>query len=137
MSAIPRNELSRRLRRQFERFQFEVKAEVICQSRKTWGQVTDISKSGLFIELPGAPGQGERFSVSLALNLPLRLNCVVRRVVPAVGIGVSVSVPEQSKKRFDALLLALSAGGDSASAAASVPRPEAPRTVAKAATARA
>jgi hypothetical protein len=137
LSAIPCNELSRRLRRQFERFQFEVNAEVAWQSRKVWGRITDVSKSGLFIEMAGAPEPGQHFSVSLALNVPLKLNCTVRRVVPGLGIGVSLSAPESSKKRFEALLLALSAGGDSAAAAAQAPRPEPPRTLAKAVAAKA
>ena len=137
MSAIPRNELSRRLRRQFERFQFEVNAEVTWQSRRMWGRITDLSKSGLFIEMAGAPEPGQHFSVSLALNVPLKLNCTVRRVVPGLGIGVSLSAPESSKKRFQALLLALSAGGDSTTTAAKAPRPEPPRTLAKAVAARA
>jgi hypothetical protein len=137
LSAIPCDELSRRLRRQFDRFQFEVNAEVSWRSGKSWGRLTDISRSGLFIEMAEAPPPGAHFSVSLALNLPLKLTCIVRRVVPGHGIGVALSVPEQSKKRFEALLLALSGGGDSASTAAKAPRPEPPRISAKAAAAKA
>ena len=39
MSAIPREELSRRLRRGFERFKFTVNAEIVWQSQKKWGRV--------------------------------------------------------------------------------------------------
>ena len=137
VNPIPRRELSRRLRREFARYQFQVKAEILWQSRKVWGRVTDVSRGGLFIEMADAPCLGAHFTANLSLNAPLRVGCVVRRVVPGHGIGVELSVPEQSRKRFQALLLALSAGADPATTAASAPRTETPRTVAKAAAAKA
>jgi PilZ domain-containing protein len=135
LSAIPREELSRRLRRQFARFTFQVKAEVVWQAGTSWGRVTDLSRGGLFIEMAEPPCPGTHFTASLALNVPLKVDCVVRHVIHGRGIGVALSVPEQSKKRFEALLLALSAGGDPARTAAKAPRPEPPRTMAKAAAA--
>ena len=137
MNPIPRRELSRRLRREFARYQFRVEAEILWQSRKIWGRVTDVSRGGLFIEMADAPCLNAHFTANLALNTPLRVNCVVRRVVPGFGIGVAVSVPEASRKRFQALLLALSAGADPAVTAVTVPRSEPPRTLAKAAAAKA
>ena len=138
MNPISRNELSRRLRqehREFARYHFQVAAEIAWQSRKIWGRVTDVSRGGLFIESADSPCLGAHFVVQLALNAPLRINCIVRRVAPGRGIGVAISVPEQSRKRFQALLLALSAGGDSAAAAAKATPPNLPRTLAKGATA--
>lgn len=137
VNPISRRELSRRLRREFARYQFRVEAEIVWQSRKIWGRVTDVSRGGLFIEMADAPCLGAHFTANLALNTPLRVNCIVRRVVPGFGIGVELSVPEMSRKRFQALLLALSAGEDPAMTAAREPRPEQPRTVAKAAAAKA
>jgi hypothetical protein len=133
VNPIPRRELTRRLRREFARYQFQVKAEILWASRRVWGNVTDISRGGLFIEMANAPCIGAHFTVQLALNEPLRLNCVVRRVVPNLGVGVALSVPEESRKRFQALLLALSAGADPTTTAASIPRPEPPRVRAAAA----
>ncbi len=135
MNPIPRRELTRRLRREFARYQFQVKAEIMWQSRKIWGTVTDVSRGGMFIEMANAPCIGAHFTVHLALNEPLRLTCVVRRVVPDLGIGVALSVPEQSRKRFQALLLALSAGADPATTSVKIPHTEPPRV--RAATARA
>lgn len=135
MSAIPREELSRRLRRQFTRFKFEVNAEVVWQSRRSWGRITDVSRNGLFIEMAEPPCLGARFAAHLALNVPLKLNCFVRRMIPGRGIGVVLSVPAQSRRRFEALLLALSAGADPAATAAKALRPEPPRPLAKAAAA--
>ena len=126
MSAIPRQELSRRLRRQFARFQFEVNAEVVCESNKEWGRVTDISRTGVFIEMVEPPAVGAEFTAYLALNLPLKLQCVVRRVVPGRGVGVAVTVPPQSRKRFEALLKALLSGADPATTAAKIPQPQPP-----------
>ncbi len=49
----------------------------------------------------------------LSLNVPLRVICVVRRIVPQYGIGVSFVIPEQvDKRRFEALLIALARGAD-------------------------
>ena len=135
MSAIPREELSRRLRRKFTRFKFEVKTELEWQSKRVWSRVSDVSRNGLFIEMPDPPGVGTRFAAHLALNAPLYLNCVVRRVVPGCGIGVSIAVPEESKKRFDALLTALALGAGPATTGARVPHGESPRAAVKVAAA--
>lgn len=135
MSAIPRVELTRRLRRQFERFKFEVKTQVVWESGKAWGRVTDVSRNGLFIELDEPLALGVNVSVHLALNVPLKLNGVVRRPVAGRGIGVGLSVPEESKKRFDALLKALSLDADPAAAAAKASRGDSPRPAARAAVA--
>jgi hypothetical protein len=126
VNPIPRRELTRRLRREFARYQFHVKAEILWQSQKVWGTVTDVSRGGLFIEIEHAPCMGAHFTAHLALNEPLRLGCVVRRVVPDLGVGVSLSIPEQSRKRFQALLLALSAGADPATTSVKIPKTEPP-----------
>ena len=136
MNPISRRELTQRLRREFARYQFQVRAEILWASRRVWGNITDVSRGGMFIEMAHAPCVGARFTVQLALNEPLRLNCVVRRVVPDLGVGVVLSVPEQSRKRFNALLVALAAGADPATTAANIPGPDRPRTIAKAASAR-
>jgi hypothetical protein len=133
MNPIPRRELTRRLRREFARYQFQVRAEILWASRRVWGNVTDVSRSGMFIEMAEAPCVGAHFTLQLALNEPLRLGCVVRRVVPNLGVGVVLSVPEPSRKRFHALLVALSGGADPATTAVSVPRPELPKVRAAAA----
>jgi len=127
LSAIPRMELSRRLRREFERFKFEVKTFVIWQSGKAWGRVTDISRNGLFIEITESPGLGGHFTAHLALRVPLQLHCLVRRVVPGRGVGVGFAVPEESRERFEALLTALSLNADPIASAAKPQRSESPR----------
>ena len=137
LSRIPREELSRRLHRQFRRFKFQVNAEVVWQARQSWGRVTNVSRNGLFVEMAEPPSLGSRFTTRLALNVPLELDCLVRRVVPGRGIGVALSVPARSKRRFEALLLALSASSDPAATAAAAPRREPPQPLEKAAAAKA
>jgi hypothetical protein len=132
MEPIDRNELAGRLRREFARYQFHVNAEITWRS-KVWGRVTDISRGGMFIEVADPPGLGASLTVRLALNVPLRLECVVRRIVPDQGVGVTISVGKRAQKRFDALLLALSTGADPAEAGANITQPQRPRTKAVAA----
>ncbi|HVB54915.1 MAG TPA: PilZ domain-containing protein [Candidatus Acidoferrales bacterium] len=122
MNPIPRPELSHRLRRQFTRYRFYADTEIVWESAKRWGRVTNISRKGMFIEIVDAPPLDSAFPMLLALNIPLQIDCVVRRIVPGRGIGVSISLPGQSRKRFEALLLALGAGADPAATSASVSR---------------
>jgi hypothetical protein len=104
---IPHEELFNRLRRSFARYEFRVDAEVIWHKQHLKGQVRNISRGGLFIELEQPLPMNASFCAFLALDTPLQLNCKVRRVVPERGIGVTVSVPASVRQRFDGLLLAL------------------------------
>ncbi len=100
-------------RRASPRYQFQVDIEIQGRSKSVWGRVRNISREGMFIELDDAPGPGAKFSGNLSLNVPLRVTCVVRRIVPQYGIGVSFVIPEQvDKRRFEALLIALARGAD-------------------------
>ncbi len=71
----------------------------------------------MFIELSELPELHASFSGSLALNEPLRVNCVVQRVVPGRGVGVAIVIPDKdAKRRFEALLFALAQGSGPAAA---------------------
>jgi hypothetical protein len=133
MEPIPRRELFNRLRREFARYQFHADAEIVYRSQQSRGRVTDISRGGMFVEVADPPPLGASFIVRIALNVPLQLDCVVRRVVDDRGVGVSLSVGERAKKRFEALLLALSVGEDPAVTSENLPQPKRPRTMAVAA----
>lgn len=108
MKAFSSSELT--VRRKFARYEFHVNAEIVWQSRKQYGRVTDISRGGMFIELSDPPCLGASFTAYLALNAPLRINCTVHRMVSSQGVGVAFSVHPGDKRRFEALLLAL--GGE-------------------------
>lgn len=102
-------------RRKSARYEFNTAIEIEWCSKKYWGQVRNISRHGMFIELPDLPVLNAAFSASLALNKPLRVECVVRRTVPGHGIGVSVTLPsKEARLRYEALLLALSLGPETA-----------------------
>ena len=102
-------------RRRSARYEFNTDIEIEWCSKKYWGRVRNISRHGMFIELPDLPVLNAAFSASLALNKPLRVECVVRRVVPGRGIGVTVTLAStESRMRYEALLQALSLGSESA-----------------------
>jgi hypothetical protein len=99
------------------RYEFSAAIEIEWCSKRYWGCVRNISRHGMFIELPDLPVLNAVFSASLALNMPLRVECVVRRAVPGQGIGVSVTlISKESRMRYEALLQALSLGSGPAHA---------------------
>jgi len=70
------------------------------------GSVIDISAEGMRIEIADPLWVGAGFSAVLAP--PLRMECVVRRVEPGRGMGVSLVTPEaEDRVRLAALLDAL------------------------------
>ena len=72
------------------------------------GIVRDLSAEGMLVETPDPLWVGATFAAELALDTPLRLDCVVRRVEPGRGIGVALIVPEEADRaRFEALLATL------------------------------
>ena len=100
-------------RRASARYEFSTEIEIEWCSKKIWGRVRNVSKHGMFIELPDAPVLNAAFPASLALNKPLRVECVVRRVVPGQGMGVTVTIPgREERTRYEALLVALSLGSE-------------------------
>ena len=110
-------------RRASPRYQFQVDIELEWRSKTVWGRVRNISREGMFIELDDAPEPGSTFSGNLSLNVPLRVICLVRRIVPQYGVGVSFAIPEVvDKRRFEALLIALARGADPATAGAKLPQ---------------
>ena len=116
-------------RRLAARYEFRADIEIEWYARKLWGRVKDISRTGMFIELPMLDERIGRFTANLALNEPLRMECEVRRVVPGCGVGVTISfAEEEAQARYEALLVALSLG--CLPSAAGVPvlaEPESPR----------
>ena len=104
-------------RRASARYEFSAEIEIEWCGKKIWGRVRNVSRHGMFIELPDVPVVNAAFPASLALNQPLRMECVVRRVVPGHGLGVTVSIPgKEARRRYEALLVALSLGSEPASA---------------------
>ena len=100
-----------------ERYEFSADIELEWCSKRVWGHTGNISRNGMFIELSDLPEINARFFANLALNKALRIECVVRRVVPGRGIGVSIMIPgEEARTRYEALLVALALGSGPAAA---------------------
>jgi len=69
----------------------------------------EISGDGMFIEMEHPLWIGATFQARLALNPPLDVHCVVRRVEPGRGIGASVrTVEPDGASRLKALIHSLS-----------------------------
>jgi len=114
-------------RRYSTRYVFRGDIEIRWGSRLVWGRVLNISRSGMFIELPENPPTNAEFLANLALNAPLKLKCKVRRTVPNYGVGVTIAVENvQDRERFNALLFALAQGADPEGTSSPVPAPTAP-----------
>jgi hypothetical protein len=122
-------ELENRLRREAVRYSFHVDARIVWHGGACWGHVTNISRTGMFIRTNHPPAVGVSFSAYLALDTPLRLECIVRRIVPRRGIGVTLSVPHEEKKRFTALLVALGRSPEQDLIGAGVPTPDPPKVL--------
>jgi len=62
--------------------------EIEWGSRTLSAQVTDISLSGMFLAMNNPLWVNAMFTAVVHFPEPLRVDCVVRRVVPGVGMGV-------------------------------------------------
>jgi len=112
-------------RRSSSRYDFCGEIEIDLGSRKIWGRTTNISRSGMFIELPDGLDLGSIFFGNLALHNPLRIECRVRRIVPGRGVGVSIVLAcEEERLRYEALLAALAPASRQIAAASEAPQKE-------------
>jgi hypothetical protein len=68
-------------------------------------EVTDVSSRGMFIEMPSPLWIGAQFRAKMALADPVELECVVRRVVPARGMGVEfLELPWPAREKLVQLI---------------------------------
>jgi hypothetical protein len=69
----------------------------------------DISSSGMFIESSDTLWVGAGFSARLGLDHPVKVVCFVKRIEPGSGMGVSVTLTDQShQERYRTLVASLS-----------------------------
>ena len=95
-------------RRISPRYRFYLDVEIAWQTKILRGRACDFSEEGMFIELRDRVCLSTCFSGRLALDAPLHVECVVRRIVRGKGVGVSIVIPEEENKvRYRALLRAL------------------------------
>ncbi|HKE33613.1 MAG TPA: PilZ domain-containing protein [Candidatus Acidoferrum sp.] len=107
------NQPSRRLERRWApRYAFRAGLEIEWGSAVLRGNTRDISSNGMFIEVPDTLWVGAGFTARLHLPQPVRLNCLVKRVEPGRGMGVSVALAEsESQKVYRDLLSSLAPPG--------------------------
>jgi len=103
----------RRLERRWApRYAFRADLEIEWGSAVLRGSTRDISSNGMFIEAPDTLWVGAGFIARLNLPRPVLLNCLVKRVEPGRGMGVTVAVSEtESQMLYHNLLSSLSPSG--------------------------
>lgn len=95
-------------RRRSPRFPFEAVLRIEWGSAMLEGRVRDISSGGMRVELADPLWIGASFAAELALDTPLRVDCVVRRVLAGRAMGISLAVPDaEDRTRLEALLATL------------------------------
>ncbi len=97
-------------RRHSPRFPLDAELEMEWGSEILRGHVRDISAGGMFVHLADPLWIGARFAAKLVLDKPLRMECSVRRVEPARGMGLTFAVLEGDGKARAASLLGALAG---------------------------
>jgi len=101
---------ARRLERRWApRYVFRADLEIEWGSAVLRGSTRDISSNGMFIEAPDTLWVGAGFVARMSLSQPVLLDCLVKRVEPGRGMGVTISAAEaESRKLYHDLLSSLS-----------------------------
>jgi hypothetical protein len=100
---------ARRLERRWApRYSFRARLEIEWGSAVLRASTRDVSTSGMFIESADPLWIGAGFSASLQLDRPVRVDCRVRRIEPGLGMGVTVSFPQEQQQTYQELLGKLS-----------------------------
>jgi len=106
---------ARRLERRWApRYSFRTDLDIEWGSAVLRASTRDVSASGMFIESTDPLWIGAGFSASLQLEQPIRVDCRVRRVEPGLGMGVTVSFPQEEQQTYQELLIRLSRYGPGA-----------------------
>jgi hypothetical protein len=104
-----RDQNARRLERRWApRYSFRARLEIEWGSAVLRASTRDVSASGMFIESADPLWIGAGFSASLQLDRPVRVDCRVRRIEPGLGMGVTVSFPQEQQQTYQELLGKLS-----------------------------
>src|ERR1700682_1771619 len=104
---------SRRLERRWApRFSFRAELEIEWGSATLRGSTRDISSNGMFIESADPLWIGAGFTAHLVLDRPVKVDFLVKRIEPGLGMGVAVTLSEgQHEQRYQHLLASLSNTG--------------------------
>ena len=91
-------------RRRVPRSKCDNGIEIEWGSAKLQGHVREISTEALFVELDPALWIGAKFAATLILPVPVKIECVVRRVEPRRGMVLAFSAGERERAAIAALL---------------------------------
>ena len=93
-------------RRRSPRHLLKADVEIEWGSTTLQASVNAIGGTGMFIESNNPLWVGAEFRARVLLEQPLEVNCVVRRVVSVVGMGVEfVGLTEEARARVESLLV--------------------------------
>jgi hypothetical protein len=95
-------------RRWAPRYDFRASLDIEWGSAVLRASTRDISSSGMFIESIDPLWVGAGFTANLLLDRPVKVVCSVKRVEPGLGMGVSVSLPEEQQETYRQLISSLS-----------------------------
>jgi len=91
-------------RRRVPRSKCDVGIEIEWGAAKLRGWVREISTEAMFVELDPPLWINAKFAALLELPVPVKLECVVRRVEPRRGMALSFSSSEPGRLAIASLL---------------------------------
>ncbi len=105
MTSRPAGSATQVERRRSRRYPLDLILEIEWGSSVIEARVRDLSNHGMLVEVEEPLWIGANFSARLRVNDPVALDCVVRRVEPGRGMGISyVTADSESQARILALL---------------------------------
>jgi hypothetical protein len=96
--------LRRSERRWAPRYNYRTDLQIEWGSAVLRARTRDISSNGMFIESADPLWVGAGFTAHIGVEMPVKVDCFVKRVEPGLGMGVSVVVPEGQQEKFQHLL---------------------------------
>jgi PilZ domain-containing protein len=97
-------------RRRAPRYDYQAFLEIEWGSARLKARTRDISAGGMFIEAEDVLWVGAGFRARMAMESPFWLDCLVKRVEPGRGMGVTVELREDhSQRHYQDLLAKLAA----------------------------
>jgi len=91
-------------RRWAPRYNYRTDLEIEWGSAVLRARTRDISSNGMFIESNDPLWVGAGFTARIGVEMPVKVDCFVKRVEPGLGMGVAVVVAEEHRDRFQDLL---------------------------------
>jgi PilZ domain len=107
MPESPHSAVARPERRQSQRRSCDFEIDIEWGAASLKGRVRELSGEGMFIELADPLWIGASFAATLALKNPVKVDCVVRRVIPRQGMAVSYGTGEGQGGAIAAILMEL------------------------------